>query len=603
MFRRTVLRAVGLAGVAGLAGPVAAISSSGGSRVDSGGRDALYGATRTPDGGVLAVGTRQSRTIDEPTATGAIPEGYALALGPDGETSWEATYASPLGSPAEGQADWLWTSIPRFDSGALLVGVGYNAGPDAATGWVRAVDDQGDPDWRWSAGDADTGNSFNDTLAGATRTADGYLLAGRTGGGSAFDDDASEGWLVALSADGGLRWHESYAAGDRGHDELRAVLPRSDGALLVGEGVPGEAGGATAGWLVGVDAAGTVEFQRNYRPRAGKNALVDGVRTKDGGYLLVGTSYGGDSWGRRHDEPLPRGQGWLLAVDAEGRQRWSRLLDATSQLFAVVSARESGYVVAGASDGAGWVARVDGAGDRQASYRSPTAVAYGGLVPLDEDASLAVGWTPPTAATGGDAVTTRLLMGASRFAVRTTADAPRISYEFSATGPVTRVTDAGRDAAEANDEMASQPSTTTVSGVVGSGYGDTFDVAGEVVAFRTDASPAHLTLVYDGDDVTTDLLGDGQARLFEVVAGPEAPRFAYEFAVTGPVERVTGAGRNAAEATNDTLTRQAETTSVAGVTGSGYGDAYRVYGEIAAFTASVDAARYTLRLDGEPVTL
>ncbi len=712
--RRTLLRAAPLVALCGLAWPASGLTSSGGSSVDSGGRDAFYGATAAADGGVLLVGTRQSRAIDEPSATETIPEGYALALASDGSTAWERTYASPLGSPAEVQEDWIWTAIPRTDEGYVLVGIGYNAGPDAETGWVQAVDDQGERVWRWSAGEADTGNSFNDTLAGVARTADGYLLAGRTGGGSAIDDAGSDGWLVALSEDGALRWHDRYAAGDvaAGHDEFRAVLPREEGWLLAGEGSPGDGGGATAGWLVGVDADGAVDFERTYRPRAGKNVLADGVRTPDGGYLFVGTSYGGESWRRRHYHPLPQGQGWLLSVDERGERRWSRLLGASSQCLAVTPARTSGYVVAGARDGAGWVARVDGDGELQETYRSPNAVAYGGIAPFCEDTFVAAGWTATEEKdegedgeegedSAGDAVSTRLRMGVSRFAVvahddaprlsyeftadgpvervtdagrdsadstndaiaedgdtytvsgvtgsgygdtytvageicsfstdasgdhlrllldgedvtdeylegtsrfvvRSSADAPRFSYEFTASGEVTRVTTAGQDAAEAtNDEIAAHNGTYVVSGVAGSGYGDTYDVAGEVVEFRTDASQAHLTLVYDGDDVTEDLLGGGTARLFEVVAGEDAPRFAYEFAVDGPVERVTDAGRNAAEETNDEITETATGYRVSGVTGSGYGDSYQVYGAVSEFSATVDSDRYTLLLDGEDVT-
>ncbi len=177
-------------------------------------------------------------------------------------------------------------------------------------------------------------------------------------------------------------------------------------------------------------------------------------------------------------------------------------------------------------------------------------------------------------------------------------------YEFTATGPVERVTGAGRNSAEGNDDISDNgDGTYSVAGVTGSGFGDSYSVQGEVTAFQADTDAANYTLLWNGTEVAADeLLPDSANTLGIVAAEDSGGAFGYEFTATGPVEHLTDAGRNAAEASNDAITDNGDGTYTAsGVTGSGFGDSYSVDGEIATFAADTDAANYTLLWNGSEV--
>ncbi|MHB9285951.1 hypothetical protein ACKVMT_02795 [Halobacteriales archaeon Cl-PHB] len=203
----------------------------------------------------------------------------------------------------------------------------------------------------------------------------------------------------------------------------------------------------------------------------------------------------------------------------------------------------------------------------------------------------------------GDDVTEDLWEGARRFSVLTNADAPRMTYEFTVDGPVSRVTDGSKNEAETNndeiDELAD--GSYRVSGVTGSGYGDAFRIQGSVTSFSTTATSQYVVLELDGEDVTTEYLDESYR--FAVLTTEEAPRTTYEFTATGPVSRVTDGSKNEAETNNDTIEEQAEGTFVVtGVTGSGYGDTFIVQGEVTSFSADPPPNHVRLERDGEDVT-
>jgi hypothetical protein len=83
-----------------------------------------------------------------------------------------------------------------------------------------------------------------------------------------------------------------------------------------------------------------------------------------------------------------------------------------------------------------------------------------------------------------------------------------VSYEFTVDGSVAKVLDAGRRSAETENDVITDngDDTYTVSGFTGNGYGDSFDITGDVSNF----SPVDgdYTLYLDGDEITlTELTG------------------------------------------------------------------------------------------------
>lgn len=105
------------------------------------------------------------------------------------------------------------------------------------------------------------------------------------------------------------------------------------------------------------------------------------------------------------------------------------------------------------------------------------------------------------------------------------------------------------------------------------------------------------------DDTTTSTDdGSTDGRLFVVEATDDAPKFSYQFTTTGAVTKVEDGSTLSAEG-NDTITANDDGTyTVEGVTGSGYGDSFRVEGEFAGFSADTGEEHYTLLLEGDEVT-
>jgi hypothetical protein len=77
-----------------------------------------------------------------------------------------------------------------------------------------------------------------------------------------------------------------------------------------------------------------------------------------------------------------------------------------------------------------------------------------------------------------------------------------IDYEFAVTGGAERVRDGSQLEAETNNDSISQQSdgTYAVTGHTGNGYGDSFDVTGDVTEFSP--MEGEFTITYDGEEVT-----------------------------------------------------------------------------------------------------
>ncbi|MHB9285890.1 right-handed parallel beta-helix repeat-containing protein [Halobacteriales archaeon Cl-PHB] len=202
----------------------------------------------------------------------------------------------------------------------------------------------------------------------------------------------------------------------------------------------------------------------------------------------------------------------------------------------------------------------------------------------------------PAPLTFGSDATSVLPEQSHEFLIRSDAS---IDYEFTATGPVEKRLDNGKDSAEGgNDDVVDNgDGTYTVAGFTGNGYGDGYAVQGEVVEF----SPmvGDFELVFDGQTVTaSELTGDSPTRTLELVSDTS---ISYEFTVDGPVEKLRDNGTYSAESGNDTVVDNGDGThTVAGFTGNGYGDGYEIAGEVTSFSPL--SGDVEVVLDGQSMT-
>ncbi|WP_227133054.1 hypothetical protein [Halorubellus salinus] len=190
-----------------------------------------------------------------------------------------------------------------------------------------------------------------------------------------------------------------------------------------------------------------------------------------------------------------------------------------------------------------------------------------------------------------------------------------VEYEFVTTSEPSKVTDNGKNSAEGNDTVTqNDDGTWTVTGLTGNGYGDAFDLTGDVTSFLPETGT--YTLLLNGEEVTVDELVTAQstdeeddeqedstdttAHLLEITT-PTDGSVEYAFTATGEITKVLDNGDNSAEG-NDTVTQNDDGTwTVTGLTGNGYGDAVEFRGDPVEFTPA--SGDFTLYVDGEETTV
>ena len=138
------------------------------------------------------------------------------------------------------------------------------------------------------------------------------------------------------------------------HDFLKQT---NDGGFIVGGGtasndedVVGGPDSSSDCWVVKLDAAGTIQWQKTY---GGSDAeKINSIsQTHDGGYVFVGTtsSPDGDVSGLYANEHW--GDAWVVKLDNTGNITWQKTIGGTDQEFGEVLLQTSdgNYLVAGST--------------------------------------------------------------------------------------------------------------------------------------------------------------------------------------------------------------------------------------------------------------
>jgi hypothetical protein len=172
------------------------------------------------------------------------------------------------------------------------------------------------------------------------RTKDGgHIISGQfwTPGGNQYDF-----WVLKLNKDGTIAWQKTYGGGS--WDIAFSSEETSDGGFIVSGTTSSFGTGDDDIWVLKLDVKGDVIWQKTY---GGKKADRAGgaEQTKDGGYVVVGTS---SSFGSSKDI-------WVIKLDPNGNVEWDKTYGYAgeeSDIFRhipVVQTSDGGYVVAGSS--------------------------------------------------------------------------------------------------------------------------------------------------------------------------------------------------------------------------------------------------------------
>ena len=180
------------------------------------------------------------------------------------------------------------------------------------------------------------GGAREEYLYDAISTYDyGVLLAGSSVSEvSGNKKDGSQGdldyWLWKMTEDGKLEWQKNY--GGAGNDYLYSVAYTKDGGYILGgsSDSPKSDDKETDGygkrdyWIVKLNLRGEMEWQHTYGGSE-DDQLTAIAQTKDGGFWVAGTTSSAVS-GNKKSVSIGNEDVWVLRLDKKGGLLWERTL-------------------------------------------------------------------------------------------------------------------------------------------------------------------------------------------------------------------------------------------------------------------------------------
>jgi hypothetical protein len=259
------------------------------------GQDDLLSVAQARDGGYIVGGSSASDANgDKIDKSHGNMDYWIIKLDGDGNEQWQKSFGGQY-------ADLLRALEPTTDGGYILGG--YSNSPQSTdkasanygTGgdyWILKLDDKGDIQWQQTLG-----GDKDDQLYALHQTHDGGFIAGgnsnsgATGNKSRANREGTDFWVVRLDADGAITWQQTYNFGKV--DILASLVEDQDHSFLIGGYAQGEGGKDTEGIndyiALKISETGETLWEKTVGSD-GEDILKKAIETRDGGYLMAGTS-------------------------------------------------------------------------------------------------------------------------------------------------------------------------------------------------------------------------------------------------------------------------------------------------------------------------
>ena len=263
------------------------------------GQEQLACISPTKDGGYIVGGSSSSgKSGDKTEANFGNLDYWIIKLKADGTIEWQKTYGGK-------NLDQL-KKVEQTKDGGYIIG-GYSNSPasgdkqsdNIGTGdyWIIKTDKAGAIEWqRTLGGDGD------DHLSALIQSRNGgYVLGGSSNSNPSNDKSrantkGTDFWIVRLDDDGQTLWQETYNYGVV--DLLTSIVENEDGTLLMGGYAQTEVADGKKDKkdindyiAVKINAKGEEIWSKTVGSD-GEDILNKLIETRDGGYLLAGTSKG-----------------------------------------------------------------------------------------------------------------------------------------------------------------------------------------------------------------------------------------------------------------------------------------------------------------------
>jgi len=298
--------------------------------------------------------------------------GYTINSSYSQDILWEKSYGGK-------HADYLFDVIPTPDYGFILAGSSLSKKTGNKTEenrgdldyWVWKMDEKGELDWQKSIG-----GSGQDKLRCVLLTNEGgFLLAGSSSpnllttpdeippDGKYLDGDKKEKgrgeadfWIIKLNAKGGEEWQKTI--GGSGQDELTCMVRTKDGGFVIGgtssSDVSGEKTTDSYGgldyWVMKLDKDGEIVWQKTFGGQY-NDELRSIAITEDGGFLLGGSSNSPEG-GTKTQKNIGQADYWVVKLNKDGNEQWQKVIGGKGddQLYVVHTTADGNYVLGGNSN-------------------------------------------------------------------------------------------------------------------------------------------------------------------------------------------------------------------------------------------------------------
>ena len=199
----------------------------------------------------------------------------------------------------------------------------------------------------------------------------GFILAGssisnKNGNKSDNNQGDLDYWVWKMDDKGGLDWQKSF--GGKGMDLLQSVCLTADaGFILAGTSTSGkgefkkeDSKGNADFWIIKLDAKGGEMWQKTIGG-AGQEKLQRIARTKDGGYILGGSSSssksatdakGAEDKNGKSDDCRGNMDYWMVKLDKDGVVEWQKTMGGlyVDELKCIEQTKDGGYLLGGYSN-------------------------------------------------------------------------------------------------------------------------------------------------------------------------------------------------------------------------------------------------------------
>lgn len=159
--------------------------------------------------------------------------------------------------------------------------------------------------------------------------------------------------LLTYSQD--IIWEKSY--GGQHADYLFDAQPTADyGFILAGSSLSNKTGnksddnhGDLDYWVWKMNEKGELDWQKSFGG-SGFDLLQSVKNTKDGGFILAGTSSSGSGF-QKGEDSKGLSDFWVIKLDASGAEQWQRTIggNGSDELLCAFQTRDGGYILGGSS--------------------------------------------------------------------------------------------------------------------------------------------------------------------------------------------------------------------------------------------------------------